>query len=251
MAKTWIGRVLWGSKRHGNKWRGRCVTQLTLGHDEIDGDEPEASRTSSEPWALAVNRRRREQRRQRGADLGVPSMREGTQRPTGTTGSQMDSAEAAGGDRRGADGGNVLQPKSKKRNLASPALCSRGKTKQRRRRRGTWRSLGTSGRLNGTVEAWRCSKARGGRPVELLCRRGNSWPRWPWLLEAAGQGASGDLWRGGGAEGREGRRETLGGAAGLKGARAPLASTSVRELTRWSLRFSEGKRRPGKRSRWP
>ena len=39
---------------------------------------------------------------------------------------------------------------------------------------------------------------------------GSSWPRWPWLLEAAGQGASGDLWRGGGAEGREGRRETLG-----------------------------------------
>ena len=34
---------------------------------------------------------------------------------------------------------------------------------------------------------------------------GSSWPRRPWLLEAVGQGASGDLWRGGGAEGRGGR----------------------------------------------
>ena len=81
---------------------------------------------SSEPWALAVNRRRREQRRQRGADLGVPSMMEWTQRTTGTTGRQTDSAEAAGGDRWGDDRGDVLQPKSEKRNLASSALCSHG-----------------------------------------------------------------------------------------------------------------------------
>ena len=54
-----------------------------------------------------------------------------------------------------------------------------------------------------------------------------------------------------GAEKGEWEEETLAGAARLKGARAPLASTSVRELTRWSMRFSKGKRRPGKRSRWP
>ena len=37
MANTLIGRVLQGSTCHGKRWRGRCVTQLSLGHDGVDG----------------------------------------------------------------------------------------------------------------------------------------------------------------------------------------------------------------------
>ena len=39
---------------HGMDGRGRCVTQLTLGHDGVDGDEPEATRGSSEFGGAAV-----------------------------------------------------------------------------------------------------------------------------------------------------------------------------------------------------
>ena len=54
---------------------------------------------------------------------------------------------------------------------------------------------------------------------------------------------------GSGAEKRERGEETLGGVAILKGAWAPLALTSMRELMRRSLRFSEGKSWQGKWSR--
>ena len=36
------------STRHAKDWRGRCVTQLTLGHDGLDGDALKATRGSSE-----------------------------------------------------------------------------------------------------------------------------------------------------------------------------------------------------------
>ena len=36
------------------KGRGWCVTQLTLGHDGVDGDEPEMTRGSAELGGAAV-----------------------------------------------------------------------------------------------------------------------------------------------------------------------------------------------------
>ena len=46
--------MLQGSTCHGKKWSGRCVTQLTLGHGEVDGYEPEATGASSELGEDAV-----------------------------------------------------------------------------------------------------------------------------------------------------------------------------------------------------
>ena len=52
--KTRIGRALRLPKCQGKDGRGRCVTQLTLGHDGVDGYEHAAMRTSSEPGGAAV-----------------------------------------------------------------------------------------------------------------------------------------------------------------------------------------------------
>ena len=53
-AKTWIGRVLQVPTCKGMYGRGRSVTQLTLGHNRVDGDVLDATRGSSELGEAAV-----------------------------------------------------------------------------------------------------------------------------------------------------------------------------------------------------
>ena len=69
-AKTWIGRVLQVPTCKGMDGRGRSVTQLTLGHDGVDGDVLEATRGSSELGEAAV-REVEEAEEEPGAELGV------------------------------------------------------------------------------------------------------------------------------------------------------------------------------------
>ena len=71
-AKTRIGRVLRVPTRHGMDGIGRCVTQLTLGHDGVDGDEPAATRTSSEPGGADVHEAGEEEDDGEVAGLGDP-----------------------------------------------------------------------------------------------------------------------------------------------------------------------------------
>ena len=50
--KTRIGRALRLPKCQGKDGRSRCVTNLTQGHEGVDGDELTATNRSSEPWRV-------------------------------------------------------------------------------------------------------------------------------------------------------------------------------------------------------
>ena len=70
--KTWIRCDLRAPTCHGKDGRGRCVTQLTLGHDGVDGDVLEATRGSSELGGAAVREAGEEEDDGEVAGLGDP-----------------------------------------------------------------------------------------------------------------------------------------------------------------------------------